>query len=82
MTARLYAAAPSSQQLVERAAGVLIFPSVLNVGLVVGGEHGKGVLRVGGRTVEQYVQSGASIGVLHACATGIDWPTSLSTVPA
>src|SRR6266853_1209213 len=34
---RLYEAAPSSRQLVERAAGVLVFPSVLNVGLVVGG---------------------------------------------
>ncbi len=40
---RLYEAAPASRQLVERAAGVLVFPSVLNVGLVVGAEHGKGV---------------------------------------
>jgi lipid-binding SYLF domain-containing protein len=60
---RLYAAAPSSKQLVERAAGVLVFPSVVNVGLVVGGEHGKGVLRVGGRTVDRYSHTGGSIGL-------------------
>ncbi len=53
----------------ERAAGVLVFPSVLNVGLVVGGEHGKGVLRVHGRTVEQYSQTGASIGLQAGAQT-------------
>jgi lipid-binding SYLF domain-containing protein len=36
---------------------------VLNVGLVVGGEHGKGVLRVGGRTVDHYSHTGGSIGL-------------------
>jgi lipid-binding SYLF domain-containing protein len=66
---RLYEAAPSSRQLVERAAGVLVFPSVLSVGLVVGGEHGKGVLRVGGRTVEQYSQTGGSIGLQAGAQT-------------
>jgi lipid-binding SYLF domain-containing protein len=66
---RLYAAAPSSQQLVERASGVLVFPSVLSVGLVVGGEHGKGVLRVGGRTVEYYSQTGGSIGLQAGAQT-------------
>jgi len=66
---RLYEAAPSSRQLVERAAGVLVFPSVLNVGLVVGGEHGKGVLRVGGRTVEQYAHTGGSVGLQAGAQT-------------
>ena len=66
---RLYAAAPSSRQLVDRAAGVLVFPSVLNAGLVVGGEHGKGVLRVNGRTVERYSHTGASIGLQAGAQT-------------
>ncbi|MGZ5063940.1 MAG: BPSL1445 family SYLF domain-containing lipoprotein [Usitatibacter sp.] len=66
---RLYQAAPASRQLVDQAAGVLIFPSVLSVGLVVGGEHGKGVLRVGGRTVEQYSHSGGSIGLQAGAQT-------------
>jgi lipid-binding SYLF domain-containing protein len=66
---RLYEAAPASRQLVERAAGVLVFPSVLNVGLVVGGEHGKGVLRVDGRTVERYAHTGGSIGLQAGAQT-------------
>jgi lipid-binding SYLF domain-containing protein len=59
---RLYQAAPSSRQLVERAAGVLVFPAVVSAGLIVGAEHGKGALRVGGRTVEHYSHTGGSVG--------------------
>ena len=66
---RLYEAAPASRQLVERAAGVLVFPSVLSVGLVVGGEHGKGVLRVDGRTVEHYSHTGGSVGLQAGAQT-------------
>lgn len=66
---RLYEAAPSSRQLVQRAAGVLVFPSVLNAGLIVGAEHGKGVLRVDGRTVERYSQSGGSVGLQAGAQT-------------
>ena len=67
--ARLYDAAPVSREMVDRAAGVLVFPSVLNVGLVVGGEHGDGALRVGGRTVEYYSTSGGSIGLQAGAQT-------------
>ncbi len=66
---RLYAAAPESRQLVERAAGVLVFPSILNAGLVVGGEHGNGVLRVGRMTVERYSRTGGSIGLQAGAQT-------------
>lgn len=66
---RLYAAAPQSRELVDRAAGVLVFPSVLNVGLVVGGEHGDGVLRVDGRTEAHYSTSGGSIGLQAGAQT-------------
>jgi lipid-binding SYLF domain-containing protein len=66
---RLYQAAPSSRQLVDRAEGVLVFPSVLNAGLVVGGEHGKGVLRVHGVTVQEYSRTGASIGLQAGAQT-------------
>ena len=66
---RLYVASPSSRQLVDRAAGVLIFPSVLSAGLIVGGEHGKGVLRVNGMTVEHYSHTGGSIGLQAGAQT-------------
>ncbi|MES2206209.1 MAG: YSC84-related protein [Pseudomonadota bacterium] len=52
---KLYENAPSARQLVRRAKGVLVFPSVLQAGFVVGGEYGKGVLRVGDVN-EEYLQ--------------------------
>ncbi|HEX4332455.1 MAG TPA: YSC84-related protein [Usitatibacter sp.] len=67
--ARLYQAAPASREIVDRSVGVLVFPSVLNVGLVVGGEHGDGVLRMGGRTVDYYKTTGGSIGVQAGAQT-------------
>jgi lipid-binding SYLF domain-containing protein len=49
-------------QFLNKAEGVLVFPNVLKVGLVVGGEYGEGALRVGGKTVSYYSTAGASIG--------------------
>lgn len=60
---RLYEAAPDSRELVRRAAGVLVFPSVLSVSFGVGAEHGDGALRVGGKTVDYYSTSSGSIGI-------------------
>ncbi len=47
----------------EKAEGVLVFPSVIKAGLVVGGEVGKGALRIGGKTVAYYSTAAASIGL-------------------
>lgn len=59
---RLYQTAPGSRELVRNAKGVLIFPSVIGGSFVVGVEHGRGVLRVGGRNESEYSTTGASIG--------------------
>lgn len=59
---RLYHLVPGTQDMVSRAAGVLVFPSVLGGSFVVGAEHGKGALRVGGQTASYYSTTGASIG--------------------
>ncbi len=59
---RLYATAPGSKGLVERAKGVLIFPSVIGGSFVVGVEHGRGVLRVNGRDRSYYSTTAASLG--------------------
>ncbi len=59
---RLYETAPGSKELVQRAKGVLIFPSVIGGSFVVGVEHGRGVLRVGGKNEAEYSTTGASIG--------------------
>jgi lipid-binding SYLF domain-containing protein len=59
---RLYSAANGSRELVSKAHGVLIFPSVIDAGLVVGGQYGEGSLRVGGRTVGYYSTATGSLG--------------------
>ena len=61
---KLYAQAPDSQALVRKARGVLVFPSVLSAGFVVGGSYGKGALRVAGRNEGYYSTTAASVGLL------------------
>jgi lipid-binding SYLF domain-containing protein len=41
---RLYQTAPGSREMVARARGVLIFPSVIGGSFVIGVEHGRGFL--------------------------------------
>ncbi len=49
-------------QFLNRAEGVLVFPSVIKAGMVVGGEYGEGALRIGGKTAGYYSTAGASVG--------------------
>jgi len=46
----------------EKAAGVLVFPSVIKAGFGIGGEYGEGALRVDGSSVGYYSNAAASIG--------------------
>lgn len=46
----------------NQAAGYLIFPRVIKVGVGVGAETGEGALRVGGRTVDYYRTTSGSVG--------------------
>ncbi|WP_322008986.1 YSC84-related protein [Paraburkholderia sp. J12] len=59
---RLFQTVPGSRELVGKARGILVFPSVVQAGIVVGGEHGDGSLRVGGSTVGYYSTTSASVG--------------------
>jgi lipid-binding SYLF domain-containing protein len=47
---------------INQAAGYLVFPRVIKVGIGVGAETGEGVLRVGGQTVDYYRTTSGSIG--------------------
>lgn len=47
----------------SQAAGYLVFPRVIKVGMGVGAETGEGVLRVGGSTVAYYRTTSGSIGL-------------------
>jgi lipid-binding SYLF domain-containing protein len=60
---RLYTTVPGSRELVGKARGVLVFPSVVQAGFIVGGQYGEGALRVGGSTVGYYSTVSASVGL-------------------
>jgi len=61
---QLYEQARGSRELVSSARGVLVFPSVVSAGFIVGGTHGTGALRKGGVTVRHYSMTAASVGLL------------------
>ena len=62
--AQLYAQDPASRELVAKSRGVLVFPSIVTAGFVVGGSYGQGALRVGGRTAQYYKTAAGSVGLL------------------
>ncbi len=49
-------------EFLSKAKGVLVFPSIIKVGFVFGGEYGEGALRIGGKTVDYYNTLAASFG--------------------
>ncbi|WP_233829989.1 BPSL1445 family SYLF domain-containing lipoprotein [Paraburkholderia sp. ZP32-5] len=59
---KLFTTVPGSRELVSKARGVLVFPSVLQAGFIVGGQYGEGALRVGGATVGYYSTVSGSFG--------------------
>ena len=59
----LYRTTPAAQELATVAKGILVFPSVIKGGLIVGGQYGEGALRVGGKTVGYYNTVAASWGL-------------------
>ncbi|CAD6517807.1 hypothetical protein LMG27952_00903 [Paraburkholderia hiiakae] len=60
---RLFSTVAGSQELVSKAQGVLVFPSVGKAALIIGGSYGQGALRVGGSTVGYYSTAAASFGL-------------------
>jgi lipid-binding SYLF domain-containing protein len=51
---KLYTQSPSASALGKRAKGVLVFPSIVKGGFVVGGQYGEGALLEGGKTSGYY----------------------------
>lgn len=52
-----------AEVFLNQAAGYLVFPRVIKVGVGVGAETGEGALRVGGATVDYYRTTSGSIGL-------------------
>ena len=61
--ARLFEQVEGSEQLVGRARGVLVFPSVMEAGFIVGASRGQGALRVGGKTISYHATTSGSLGL-------------------
>jgi lipid-binding SYLF domain-containing protein len=59
---RFRAEVSGGQKFLEKATGVLVFPSVIKAGVGIGGEYGEGALQIGGKTVQYYSTAAASIG--------------------
>jgi lipid-binding SYLF domain-containing protein len=52
-----------SAKLLDQAAGVLIFPDIVEMGFGVGGEFGEGLLLVDGEAVDYYATAGETYGM-------------------
>ena len=52
----------AGKELAQKAAGMLVFPSVVKAGIGIGGEYGEGSLLIGGNPVAYYNIAAASIG--------------------
>ena len=59
----LYKKYPAAQQLAGKTKAILVFPSVIKAGLMIGGETGDGVMMVKGKPVTYYNTSGVSYGM-------------------
>jgi lipid-binding SYLF domain-containing protein len=59
---KLYARTPKAKELGDKAKGVLVFPSVVKAGFMVGGLFGEGVLFKDGKPVAYYNTVAASYG--------------------
>lgn len=61
---KLYQSTPAARTLAARAKGILVFPSIVKAGFMVGAQYGRGgALRVKGRTVDYYNSVAASYGL-------------------
>lgn len=58
-----YNLSPGNKELAAKAAGVLVFPSIVKAGFFLGGDYGEGVLQVDGKTVDYYSTAAISFGL-------------------
>ena len=59
---KLYATNPAAKALGQKAKGILVFPSILKAGFIVGGQGGDGAMFKAGKTVGYYRTAAASYG--------------------
>jgi lipid-binding SYLF domain-containing protein len=60
---QLYAESASARAIGKKAKGILVFPSIVKAGFLVGGQYGEGALLKGGKTSGYYNTIQASYGL-------------------
>jgi lipid-binding SYLF domain-containing protein len=65
----LFRTTPAAKSLANSSAGILVFPSVTQAGLMVGGQYGEGVMFKGGRNDGYYSIAGGSFGLQAGAET-------------
>jgi lipid-binding SYLF domain-containing protein len=60
---RFYQQVKDAKEVVQQAKGILVMPNVKKGALIVGGEYGKGAMRIGGKSVEYYSMAAGSVGL-------------------
>ena len=58
-----YNLSPGNKELASKAEGILVFPSIIKAGFLVGGDYGEGALQVAGKTVDYYSTAAISFGL-------------------
>jgi len=66
---KLYARSPAAKSLSKDAVAILIFPSIIKGGLVVGGQYGEGALLQNGKNTGYYKSVAASYGLQAGAQT-------------
>jgi len=79
--ASLYESSPVAKKLASQAEAILVFPSIVKAGLVVGGQYGEGVLRQDGKSMGYFRSSAVSYG-LQAGAQSFGYVMFLMTTDA
>jgi lipid-binding SYLF domain-containing protein len=65
----LYKSSPVAKKLSASAKGILVFPSIVKGGFIIGGQYGEGALRVGGKTTGYYRSIAGSYGLQAGAQT-------------
>jgi lipid-binding SYLF domain-containing protein len=65
----LYTLKPDTKSVYDRAAGVLIMPSITKASFGVGGSYGEGVLQIKGAPIDYYSVASASYGLQFGALT-------------
>jgi len=75
---RFYKQVKDAKEIAKKSKALLIMPTVVKAGLLIGGEYGRGALRIDGKTVDYYNVVSGSFGA-QIGAQAKDWVIAFMT---